>query len=124
MEQIEYVEVLRENCCSAFAGIVQALAKSEQEMMLLYPHIPIMFQLIVQIVNSQPPAEDILNSSACALVGDLLRSFGTSVLELVENEPIHQLLQKCRRSRNNRARSVANWVSLEIARVRRLANQA
>uniref|UniRef100_A0A915ELT2 Importin N-terminal domain-containing protein n=1 Tax=Ditylenchus dipsaci TaxID=166011 RepID=A0A915ELT2_9BILA len=118
-DQLEYVENLRENCCAAFAGIVQSLRSSEQELQLIRPHVNIMIHLVIQIASCQPPAQDGLISAGCALVGDLLHSFGAEMLQFVESEPVVQMLQRCRRSKLNKAKTVANWVSREVARVKR-----
>uniref|UniRef100_A0A915ELT9 Exocyst complex component Sec6 n=1 Tax=Ditylenchus dipsaci TaxID=166011 RepID=A0A915ELT9_9BILA len=58
------------------------------------------------------------------LVGDLLHSFGAEMLQFVESEPVVQMLQRCRRSKLNKAKTVANWVSREVARVKRQVGQA
>jgi hypothetical protein len=110
---VEYVENLRESCCYAFSGIVQAMSSSPDGLVLIQRNIQPMLQLIVQIANSQPQAPDNLYSSACALAGDLLHSFGVEFLPVVDTAEfgIGTLVNKCRRSRTNKAKSIATWVS-------------
>jgi importin subunit beta-1 len=123
-DQLEYVESLRESCCYAFSGIVQALNGSPELLQLIQRYIQPMLQLIVQISNSQPPtSSENLYSSACALAGDLLHSFGVEFLPVVETVEfgINTLVTKCRRSRTNKAKSIATWVTREIQRVKRQA---
>uniref|UniRef100_A0A915N5C2 Importin subunit beta-1/Transportin-1-like TPR repeats domain-containing protein n=1 Tax=Meloidogyne javanica TaxID=6303 RepID=A0A915N5C2_MELJA len=125
-DQIDYVESLRESCCYAFSGIVQALNGSPESLQLIQRNIQPMLQLIVQISNSQPTTSENLYSSACALAGDLLHSFGVEFLPVVDTAEfgINTLVAKCRRSRTNKAKSIASWVTREIARVKRQAGNA
>uniref|UniRef100_A0A914LJG5 Importin N-terminal domain-containing protein n=1 Tax=Meloidogyne incognita TaxID=6306 RepID=A0A914LJG5_MELIC len=125
-DQIDYVESLRESCCYAFSGIVQALNGSPESLQLIQRNIQPMLQLIVQISNSQPTTSENLYSSACALAGDLLHSFGVEFLPVVDTAEfgINTLVAKCRRSRTNKAKSIATWVTREIARVKRQAGNA
>lgn len=111
-DQVEYVENLRENCCYAFSGIVQAMNGSAEALQLIQRNLQPMLQLIVQIANSQPQAPESLYSSACALAGDLLHSFGVEFLPVVDTAEfgIGTLINKCRRSRTNKAKSIAQWV--------------
>ncbi|KAI1721587.1 HEAT-like repeat domain-containing protein [Ditylenchus destructor] len=123
-EQLEYVETLRENCCAAFAGIVQALGSSPDGLRMIEPYVNTMMQLIVLVSTSNPPAQDGVYSAACALVGDLIHAFGVAFLPFVESEPVVNLIQRCRRSKANKAKTVANWVNRETARVKRQTGQA
>ena len=104
---------MRESCCYAFSGIVQALNGSPESLQLIQRNIQPMLQLIVQIANSHPQASENLYSSACALAGDLLHSFGVEFLPVVDTAEfgISTLVNKCRRSRTNKAKSIASWVS-------------
>jgi hypothetical protein len=111
---VDYVEDLRDNCCTAFAGIVQALCQKEHGRSLVRPHLALAWHLILQVSNSSSP--DSLCASALALVGDLLMAYGEEVLGASESRPVLSLLERCRRSKSNRAKAVADWVSREVAK--------
>ena len=90
-DQVEYVESLRESCCYAFSGIVQAMsvrgggeggqqqhydpAMAAAGLQILHKHMQPVKDLISQIALSQPPPSDSLNTSACALHDDLAIAF-------------------------------------------------
>ncbi|KAL3122426.1 hypothetical protein niasHT_001461 [Heterodera trifolii] len=122
-DQVEYVENLRESCCYAFSGIVQAMNGTEEGKQQIQHSIQPMLQLIVLIANSQPSAPESLCASACALAGDLLHAFGVQFLPVVDAADfgISALITKCKKSRQNKAKSIANWVTRELSRVKRQA---
>uniref|UniRef100_A0A914HA48 Importin N-terminal domain-containing protein n=1 Tax=Globodera rostochiensis TaxID=31243 RepID=A0A914HA48_GLORO len=122
-DQVEYVESLRESCCYAFSGIVQAMNGTEEGLQQIQHSIQPMLQLIVLIANSQPSAPESLCASACALAGDLLHAFGVQFLPVVDTPDfgIATLVTKCKKSRQNKAKSIAIWVGRELSRVRRQA---
>lgn len=88
---------------------------SDEGLQQIQRSIQPMLQLIVLIANSQPPAPESLYASACALAGDLLHAFGVQFLPVVDTAEfgIAALVNKCKRSRQNKAKSIATWVSDE-----------
>uniref|UniRef100_A0A914D9W3 Importin N-terminal domain-containing protein n=1 Tax=Acrobeloides nanus TaxID=290746 RepID=A0A914D9W3_9BILA len=118
IDQIEYVELLREHCIAGFTGIVNAL-RGQNELALLLPHVQNMVQLIDMVARSGSLSSESLQASACGLIGDLVTSVGQPILPIVETEPILQMLQKCRRSKHNKAKTLAQWTTREISRVKK-----
>jgi len=121
-EQVDYVESLRENCISGFTGIVQAMKNTPEGMRQLHPYIPQMVQLITMIAQSGSLSGETLQGSTCGLIGDLVGVLGKDILPLLDTEHINGLLQRCRRSRNAKAKSLGNWASRELGHLKRQAN--
>jgi len=119
---VDYAEGLRENCCSAFAGILQAMCKEERGKQLMRPYLAPIWHLIIQVATARPACSDQLCASALGLVGDMLIAFGVEVIQAAESEQVLSLMSKCRRSKNSKAKTVANWVTREAARVKRTMN--
>jgi importin subunit beta-1 len=120
-DQVEYVELLRESCLSGYVGIVQALRGGPEELRSVQPYVPSMIRLVSLVAVSSPAASDSLCAVACGLVGDLVNSFGTAILPFIDVDPVGQMLQRCRRSKHNKAKTLASWATREITRVKRQA---
>jgi importin subunit beta-1 len=48
----------------------------------------------------------------------LVSCFGTQLAPVLENEAITNLLAKGKKSKNNRAKTLANWASKEIRKLK------
>ena len=118
IDQIEYVELLREHCIAGFTGIVNAL-RGQNELALLLPHVQNMVQLIDMVARSGSLSSESLQASACGLIGDLVTSVGQPILPLVETEQTLQMLQKCRRSKHSKSKTLAQWTTREINRLKK-----
>ncbi|KAH7727518.1 importin subunit beta-1 [Aphelenchoides avenae] len=123
-DQVEYVELLRESCLSGYVGIVQALRGSTEELMIIQPYVASMIRLISLVAVSNPPSSDSLCAVACGLVGDLVNAYGAPILQVIDVDPIAQLLHRCRRSKHNKAKTLSTWATREIARVKRQVGAA
>lgn len=121
---MEYVELLRESCLSGYVGIVQALRGSTEELMIIQPYVASMIRLISLVAVSNPPSSDSLCAVACGLVGDLVNAYGAPILQVIDVDPIGQLLHRCRRSKHNKAKTLSTWATREIARVKRQVGAA
>uniref|UniRef100_A0AC34RF88 Importin N-terminal domain-containing protein n=1 Tax=Panagrolaimus sp. JU765 TaxID=591449 RepID=A0AC34RF88_9BILA len=121
-EQVDYVESLRENCVSGFTGIVQAMRNTPEGMQQLHPYIPEMVKLITMVAESGNLSSDSLQGSTCGLIGDLMGVLGKDILPLLNSDAINGLLQRCRRSKNNKAKSLGVWASRELSHLKRQAN--
>ncbi|KAI6178497.1 Importin N-terminal domain-containing protein [Aphelenchoides besseyi] len=117
----EYISNLRESCICVFTSIAQAFNASPEHKALMQAYLPHMVALIQVIATSQPPASEHLLSTTIALIGDLLVAYNVEFLPIVDSEPITNMMQRLRRSRQNKAKAALNWVSREVQRVRRMA---
>lgn len=95
------------------------MSNTPEGLQLLKGYVQAMCQLIVQVGAARPASEDGLCASALALTGDLLRAYQMEILPFVESEQVSILLQKCRRSKVQKAKTVSSWVTREIAKVKR-----
>lgn len=117
-DQLDYVESLRESCCLTYASVVQAFVHKTD---VIQPYVPKMIQLIT-LVATEPHSSDGLVSAALAIVGDLLTAYGAAVLPFADTEPCMALLQRCRRSKAKKPKTVAEWVNRQIMSAKRQAS--
>lgn len=98
------------------------MKNTPEGMRQLHPYIPQMVQLITMIAQSGGLSGETLQGSTCGLIGDLVGVLGKDILPLLDTEPINNLLQRCRRSRNAKAKSLGSWASRELGHLKRQAN--
>ncbi|KAK2111776.1 Importin subunit beta-1 [Saguinus oedipus] len=124
-DMVDYLNELRESCLEAYTGIVQGL-KGDQEnvhpdVMLVQPRVEFILSFIDHIAGDEDHTDGVV-ACAAGLIGDLCTAFGKDVLKLVEARPmIHELLTEGRRSKTNKAKTLATWATKEL---RKLKNQA
>jgi len=124
-DMVDYLNELREGCLEAYTGIVQGL-KGDQEnvhpdVMLVQPRVEFILSFIDHIAGDEDHTDGVV-ACAAGLIGDLCTAFGKDVLKLVEARPmIHELLTEGRRSKTNKAKTLATWATKEL---RKLKNQA
>lgn len=121
-DMIDYINELREGCLEAYTGIVQGLKGdgtnvNPADVQVVFPHVTHMIQFITHI--AQDPHHSDANIGACAgLVGDLITVFGTSILHLLDKDPITELLSLCRRSKTTKTKALAQWATKEIRKLK------
>lgn len=69
-------------------------------------------------VASEPERTDGHMSVIAGLTGDLCTVFGLRILPLLETKPIVELLQAARKSRTQRTKTLANWATKEIRKLK------
>ncbi|EFA04374.2 Importin subunit beta-like Protein [Tribolium castaneum] len=120
-DMVDYLNELREGVLDAYTGIVQGLKGDgptpNPDVLILEPHIPFIVQFITVV------AQDTFNSDAtvavaAGLVGDLCTAFGAPLLQLLDLEPINEMLAKGRRSGTNRTRTLATWATKELRKLK------
>jgi importin subunit beta-1 len=57
-------------------------------------------------------------SASCGLIGDLVSCFGQQLLPIVDSEAINGLLTRGKKSKNSRAKTLANWSLKEIRKLK------
>ncbi|GFR15691.1 importin subunit beta-1 [Trichonephila clavata] len=96
-DMIDYVNELREGCLEAYTGIIQGLKGDQNtpstEVNVVQPHVPYIIQFITHIAQDQDHSDGTLAASA-GVIGDLCLAFGQSMISLVDNDIINDLLTK------------------------------
>ncbi|XP_045131231.1 importin subunit beta-1-like isoform X2 [Portunus trituberculatus] len=120
-DMLDYLNELRETCLEAYTGIVQGLKgdgpNPKQEVQLLRTHVPHMITFITSVAADEEKSDPVVASSA-GLIGDLCSVFGTDMLQLVETDPIGNLLIQGRRSKTSKTKTLAMWATKEIRRLK------
>ncbi|KAI8427981.1 hypothetical protein MSG28_002292 [Choristoneura fumiferana] len=124
---VEYLGELRESVLEAYTGIIQGLKGADGEVRadvgLVEPHVPAIVNFMM-VVAMEPERTDGHMSVIAGLAGDLCAVFGARVLPLLEQRPLLDLLQAARRSRTPRTKTLANWATKEIRKLKQLAPPA
>jgi len=120
-DMLDYLNELRESCLEAYTGIVQGLkgdgATPNPEVQMLRHHVPHMITFITSVAGDDEKSDPVVASSA-GLIGDLCSVFGADMLQLVETEPISNLLTHGRRSKTSKTKTLATWATKEIRRLK------
>ncbi|CAD5206634.1 unnamed protein product [Bursaphelenchus okinawaensis] len=124
IDQADYITLLRESCIVVYMSMVQSFRDSEEHKLVLQQYLPRISQLLSSIASSQPPAPESLLVMAISLVGDLINAFGVLSIPLMDSESVTVIVQRLRRSKQNKCKTALTWVSREMQRVRRQATTA
>lgn len=120
-DMVEYLNELRESVLEAYTGIIQGLKGMEQEpnqeIFLMQPHITYIVSFIEAIAKEQEVSDNHIGIIA-GLIGDLCTAFGIPFLPLVESEHISNLLSEGLKSRASRTKTLSNWATKEIKKLR------
>jgi importin subunit beta-1 len=121
---IDYLNELREGCLSAYTGIIQGLRNSAStnaigiaELQLITAQLPFLVQFLETIARD-PNKSDSIVGAAIGLIGDLVTSYGQSILPFVEREPFEKLLAEGKRSKVMKTKTLANWAMKEIRKLK------
>ncbi|KAK4336955.1 hypothetical protein RND71_043527 [Anisodus tanguticus] len=121
---VVYVNELRESILEAFTGIVQGLKGDGEvpniEVNLLTNHVQFIIQFILTIASDNNLIDSIIAALA-GLIGDLCTAFNNLMLPLADNELIHNLLNRGRRSKCTKAKTLSTWAFKECKKIK--ANQ-
>lgn len=126
-DMIDYLNELREGCLEAYAGIIQGL-KGEgtsnnpaPELTLVHPHVNYIVQFITVVAQDSDHSDGTI--AACAgLIGDLCAAFGGNMLILLDVEPISELLTQGRRSKTQKTKTLSQWATKEIRKLKNASN--
>jgi importin subunit beta-1 len=121
---IDYLNELREGCLSAYTGIIQGLRNSAAtnaiamaELQLITAQLPFLVQFLETIARD-PNKSDSIIGAAIGLIGDLVTSYGQSILQFVEQEAFEKLLAEGKRSKVMKTKTLANWAIKEIRKLK------
>ncbi|XP_064598231.1 importin subunit beta-1-like [Liolophura sinensis] len=121
-DMIDYLNELREGCLEAYTGIVQGLKGDDEkniqpDVQLLHPHVPHMISFIELVALDEDRSDNVV-AACCGLIGDLVTAFGDNILPYMEKAPVTNLLTAGRRCKYNKAKTLANWATKEIKRLK------
>jgi len=88
---------------------------------LLANHVQFIIQFILTVA-ADPNTNDNLTAALSGLIGDLCTAFNTLMLPLVDNEIIHNLLNKGRKSKCSKAKTLSTWAFKEIKKLKSTGN--
>ncbi|CAK9812724.1 Importin subunit beta-1 [Anthophora plagiata] len=124
-DMIDYLNELREGVLGAYTGIVQGLCgeitNPDPAVALVEPHVPFIIQFLTSIAQDREHSEGNISASV-GLLGDLVTVFGVKLLPMVETEPLTELLNKAKRSRTEKTKTLASWAAREIRKLKTLIN--
>lgn len=120
-DMVEYLNELRESVLEAYTGIIQGLkgtgVKPSQDVNIILHHVPYIINFISKIAQDNELSDT--NIGICAgLIGDLCAAFGPLISKLVEQDSIMELLSVGKKSRAHRTKTLCNWASKEIRKIR------
>ncbi|KHJ96355.1 HEAT repeat protein [Oesophagostomum dentatum] len=123
-DQVDYVDKLRENCVTAYTGILQGMRpagsendpeKLNQARQSLSRFVQPMCEMIAKCCETHPVApSDGLVATVAGLIGDLVVLYGNQITPTLNNEKVSALLGRGRKSRTSKTKSVAVWATKEM----------
>jgi len=120
-EMLDYLNELREGCLEAYTGIIQGLkgesTGSSPELIRVQPHVAYIVQFITVVAQDSEHSDASIAASA-GLVGDLCAAFGKDIVSLLDVEPISELLTLGRRSKASKTKTLSNWATKEIKKLK------
>jgi len=120
-DMVDYLNELRESCLEAYTGIVQGLKGDGEtpspEVNVIQPHVTHMLQFIEHIASDEDQSDGVI-AACCGLIGDLCTAFGVNILQLLDKEPITNMLTKGRRSKTAKTKALATWATREIRKLK------
>lgn len=120
-DMIDYLNELREGCLEAYTGIVQGLKGDADapspEVGHIEPHVNHVVSFIEHIAVDDDKSDSNV-AACCGLIGDLCSAFGAKMLPMVDQDSITNLLTQGRRSKMQKAKTLATWATKEIRRLK------
>ncbi|KJH53219.1 HEAT repeat protein [Dictyocaulus viviparus] len=124
-DQVDYVDKLRENCITAYTGILQGMRpagsdsdpeKKNRAKESLSRFVEPMCEMIGKCCETHPVApSDALVATVAGLIGDLVVLYGNQIAPVFSNDKVvNALLGRGRKSRTSKTKSVALWASKEM----------
>lgn len=116
-DQTDYVDRLREACLNSYTGIIQGFkaapdiaATRQMVKMFVEPIV----QLIVRISSMDPVPSESLMATTAGIIGDLVNLYEQDIVRFFTSENVNQMLQRGRKSKTSKTKSMSNWATKEI----------
>ncbi|CAI2311773.1 unnamed protein product [Caenorhabditis sp. 36 PRJEB53466] len=127
-EQVDYVDRLREACLNSYTGILQGLKTSENSAAVresINRFVQPVVELIVRSSSMDPvPPSEALMATTAGLIGDLVGLYEGDIVRYFSNEAVTHMLQKARKSKVSKTKSMATWATKEIKKFQHTNNGA
>jgi len=126
-DMLDYLNELREGCLEAYTGIIQGLKgdgnSPSQDLSIVQPHVSYIVQFITVVAQDSEHSDASVAASA-GLIGDLCAAFGRDIVQLLDVEPISDLLTAGRRSKTNKTKTLSTWATKEIRKLKNATSTA
>ena len=76
------------------------------------------------MLNNPTNCSDASVAASAGLIGDLCAAFGPTIVTLLDVEPISDLLTAGRRSRTSKTKTLSNWATKEIRKLKNATSTA
>ncbi|XP_077300767.1 importin subunit beta Fs(2)Ket isoform X2 [Arctopsyche grandis] len=127
IDRRDHLNRLRESILEAYTGIIQGFKGDERkpraEISLVQPYVPDIIHFMI-VIAEEPMHTDNQVAIIAGLVGDLCQGFGPPSLQLLDVQPIINILQQGKRSGQDRIVSTVNWASKELRELKKSISQA
>ena len=143
---LDYLNELREGCLEAYTGIIQGVliiiddshptfspdhvaglkgdgTAPSPDLAIVQPHVAYIVQFITVVARDSEHSDASVAASA-GLIGDLCAAFGRDIVTLLDVEPISDLLTAGRRSRTSKTKTLSNWATKEIRKLKNATSTA
>jgi importin subunit beta-1 len=113
-EMLEYLNVLRENICEAYTGILQGLKSEKPDIFL--PYVSQVLEFIHMVAQDQNMDEPVCR--ACVgVIGDLANVFGKKAASLTGNQYITQMVANATQSSDEQTQEAGRWAMAQLQMV-------
>jgi importin subunit beta-1 len=75
----------------------------------------------IEVIAKDEEHSDAVVGASCGLVGDLCTAFGNNMLPLADTELVNSLLNKGRKSKTPKVKTLATWATREIRKMKNLS---
>jgi importin subunit beta-1 len=140
-DMIDYLNDLREGCLDAYTGILQGLKGNNNgigkntnrpsssssinfflilvDLSIVTPHLNNILAFL-DILSKDSSLSDTVLSASCGLIGDLVSCFGIQLSAAFETDPVQNILTRGKKSKINRTKTLANWATKEIRKLKNI----
>jgi len=126
-DMLDYLNELREGCLEAYTGIIQGLkgdgTSPSPDLSIVQPHVSYIVQFITVVARDNEHSDASVAASA-GLIGDLCAAFGRDIVQLLDVEPITDLLTAGRRSKTTKTKTLSTWATKEIRKLKNATSTA
>jgi len=126
-DMLDYLNELREGCLEAYTGIIQGLkgdgSSPSPDLSIVQPHVAYIVQFITVVARDSEHSDASVAASA-GLIGDLCAAFGRDIVQLLDVEPITDLLTAGRRSKTTKTKTLSTWATKEIRKLKNATSTA
>merc|ERR1712002_451475 len=128
-DMLDYLNELREGCLEAYTGIIQGLkgdgsgGDGAHDLAIVQPHVAYIVQFITVVARDSEHSDASVAASA-GLIGNLCAAFGRDIVQLLDVEPITDLLTAGRRSKTTKTKTLSTWATKEIRKLKNATSTA